>query len=1086
MLTIYKASAGSGKTFQLVVEYIRLLLTNPGNYKHILAVTFTNKATNEMKSRILEQLNLLANNQPSDYLEHLINNSTYTEGFVRERAKLVLKNILHDYNRFSVSTIDSFTQRTIKAFNRELGISPNFALELDSEMILAEATDQLLAKIDTDKKLLKWLRDFSREQIEENNSQRIEENIKSLGQELFKEKFQVFMSGEEEKRYTRENLGDFGKELGKIKSSYETTLKNQGKNAIDILENHGLTINDLAFGKTGVGGFLLSLFGEPTKEPGIRVFKAETDVENWYSKSSSKKKEIHALAETKLQPLLIQILDYIRNNSEKYLTAVAIQKQLRTLGILTDLKDEIKTLLHEKNLLQISDANLLLSKIIGQSESPFIYEKTGSYFHHFMLDEFQDTSDLQWNNFKPLVSNSLAGGNKNLLVGDVKQSIYRWRNSNWQILAEGIQNDFRKDQISSKNLEKNFRSDKNIIDFNNEFFVSLKNTFEEYQFRGLDKPEELVSRFKKVYESVQQFPGKENPENKGFIKIEFLSKDDFSNASLNQLVAQVKLLQDNGIKASETAILTRTNREGKEIVVKFLEAAKMPGNEKYQLSVISNESLFLSASQGVMFVVYMLKQLVNPENEIIRVALLNLWINWLKPELAKRGKISGNSTKTALFDGVAKENETKQNYFDSIFDAEIGQKLSLIEKKILLSSLDETITQIATVFGIHEIETELPFIQTLIDKAGELKSKLSNDLSNFLFWWEEQGLKTSVNVNEEVDSIRLLTIHKAKGLEFKAVLIPFFDWKTGISGNFAPILWCKPETAPFNKLPLLPVKATSTLEKTIFRTDYYNELVNRYVDVFNLAYVAFTRAKSVLIINCPQSEETKKETNSAKTMDYLLKKSLQNLSQTNMFSMCFSEDESLFEFGKIPAFQPEKMHVTSEYLKRYHAYDFRDRIKLRLSGENFLLPDEHWRSVKNKGKIIHEILSEIETFDDIGKAVVNAIFEGRITEQESRSIKKNLQEIISNPQVKNWFDGDYTIINERSLLKKDVLLRPDRIMVSGNSAIVVDYKTGEQVSEKYQRQVKKYAQLLKETGFGRVEGYLWYIQLHKVEKVCEY
>ncbi len=900
MLTIYKASAGSGKTFQLVVEYIKLLLANPNNYRHILAVTFTNKATNEMKSRILEQLNLLANNQPSDYLEHLTDNKTFTENFVRERARLVLKNILHDYNRFSVSTIDSFTQRTIKAFNRELGISPDFSLELDSEMILAEATDRLLSKIDTDKKLLKWLRDFSREQIEENNSQRIEENIKSLGKELFKEKFQVFMTGEEEKKYNRKNLGEFGKELNKLKSAYESTLKNFGKSAIEILENNNLSVDDLAYGKSGIGGFLLSLSNGIIKEPGNRVFSAETDIESWYSKSSKKKDEIRALAEIKLQPLLIQILDYIRNKEESYSTAVVIQKQLRTLGILTDLKEEIKNLLHEKNLLQISDANLLLSKIIGQSESPFIYEKTGNYFHHFMLDEFQDTSDLQWHNFKPLVSNSLAEGQKNLLVGDVKQSIYRWRNSNWQILAEGVQNDFREDQITTEVLEKNFRSNKNIIDFNNEFFVSLKNIFEEYQFRGLENPVELVNRFNKVYESVEQLSGKENPEKKGYVKIEFLPKEDFKDIAVSRLVEQVKLLQDKGIKASETAILTRTNKEGKEIVLKFLEASKELKNQKYQLSVISNESLFLSSSQGVMFIIYVIKQLVNPENDIIKIALLNLWINWLKPELIRNKIISDNSTKISLFGEVVTGNG--QSYFDSIFISELGSKFESIKEKILLSSLDETVTQIAAVFGLYEIGTELPFIQTLIDKAGELKSSLSNDLSNFLYWWEEQGVKTSVNVNEEVDSLRLLTIHKSKGLEFKAVLVPFFDWKTGISGNFAPILWCNTETEPFNKFPLLPIKATSSLEKTIFRNDYHTELVNRYVDVFNLAYVAFTRAKSVLILNCPQPEEPKRENSSAKPMNYLLEKAIQNLSKKENFSSCINTEDNVFEFGNIPGF----------------------------------------------------------------------------------------------------------------------------------------------------------------------------------------
>ena len=829
---------------------------------------------------------------------------------------------------------------------------------------------------------------------------------------------------------------------------------------------------------------MLSLSNGLIKEVGTRVSNAETNIESWYSKSSKKKNEIHVLAENKLQPLLIQILDFIRNNIEIYSTAVVIQKQLRTLGILTDLKDEIKNLLHEKNVLQISDANLLLSKIIGKSESPFIYEKTGSYFHHFMLDEFQDTSDLQWRNFKPLITNSLAEGNTNLLVGDVKQSIYRWRNSNWQILAEGINNDFREDQIKTEILEMNFRSDKNIIDFNNDFFLSLKNVFEEYQFKALDNPDELINRFNKVYESVRQFAGRKNPENKGHVKIEFLPKEDFKTNATKRLIEQVRFLQDNGVKASETAILTRTNKEGKEIVLKFLEAAKDPYNAKYQLSVISNESLFLSSSQGVMLIIYVLKLLVNPENEIVKVALLNLWINWLKPELVKQELIQDDLQRYKFFNEIPTENE--ENYFNVVFKAELGEEFQQLKENILISSLDETITKITSVFKLHEIGTELPFIQTLIDKAGELKASLSNDLSNFLFWWEEQGLSTSVNVNEDVDSIRLLTIHKSKGLEFKAVLIPFFDWKTGISGNFAPILWCKPETEPFNQLPLLPVKATSSLEKTIFKIDYYSELVSRYVDVFNLAYVAFTRAKSVLIINCPQLEEQKKESNSAKEMHFLLEKTIQKLAQKEMFSTCFDEESGIFEFGKMPVFIPEPEQNNSTFIDKYHSYDFKDRLKLRLSGEDFLVTDNQSRSVKNQGKIIHEILSEIETSEDIEKAVGKAIFDGKITDQESTSTKENLVRIITHPKVENWFNGSYTIINERSILKKGLLLRPDRIMISGNSAIVVDYKTGDLELEKYQRQVREYAQILKETGYERVEGFLWYIQLHKVEKVCEY
>ena len=565
MLTIYKASAGSGKTFQLVVEYLKLLLKNPYNYKHILAVTFTNKATNEMKTRILEQLHLLANNQNSNYLE-ILQNNTYSEKEIRSNAKLVLKNILHDYNRFSISTIDSFTQRVIKSFNRELGISPNFTLELDSEMILAEAVDQMLSKIGNDKKLLKWLKEFSKEKIEENKSQRIDENIKALGKELFKENFQLFFPEDSESVYSRENLDSFGKELRKLKVQFETILKNKGKEAFNSIQNNGFSIDDFSYKKSGVAGYIFAISeGEP-KEPGIRILTASEDVEKWYGKKHKQATEIHQLVESELQPLLLEIIGFFEKEGQQYFTVLAVQKQLRMLGILTDLKEEIKTLLHEKGVLQISDSNLLLSKIIGQSDSPFIYEKTGNYYKHFMLDEFQDTSTLQWNNFKPLVENSLAEGNNNLVVGDVKQSIYRWRNSDWKILAEQIDSDFI-GQIQSETLKKNWRSDKNIIDFNNAIFGSLKDNFESTLIEPIDNEEEIyASKFNNIYNSFVQEPGNPGAERTGFVKVRFLPDDDFENETVGTLVEQVKQLQDNGIKASEIAILIRKHKEGTPII----------------------------------------------------------------------------------------------------------------------------------------------------------------------------------------------------------------------------------------------------------------------------------------------------------------------------------------------------------------------------------------------------------------------------------------------------------------------------------------------------------------------------------------
>ncbi len=1082
MLTVYKASAGSGKTFQLVVEYLKLLIINPFNYKHILAVTFTNKATNEMKSRILEQLNLLASGKNSKYLEFLKNKTKFSEENIRQKARQVLKNILHDYNRFSISTIDSFTQRVIKAFNRELGISPNFALELDDGLILEEAVDRMMARIDQDKKLLDWLVKFSEEKITENQSQRIEEDIKSLGQELFKERFQIFFPESKDSPYTRENLELLKKELGKIIATFESVLMNKGKEAVKIMKEHSLVIDDFSGKGRGIGAFFVKL--SEGKQPNITktVEAASVEIEKWYSKSSNKKEFIHGVVEQKLQPVLSEILNYHQKESEKYYSATAVNKQLRMLGILTDLKEEIKILLHEKGMLQLSDSNLLLSKIIGESDAPFIYEKVGNFFKYFMLDEFQDTSALQWNNFKPLISNSLSEGNKNLLVGDVKQSIYRWRNSDWNILAEQVNSDFPNYEPETKTLAKNWRSDKNIIDFNNSVIAHLKTTFETHLFSESDDEEWnlLKEKFKNVYDDFSQAQGIETTENNGFVQINFLEEENFQENSIQHLIEQVKQLQNNGFKASDIAILIRTNKEGTQIIGEFLSAAKMQENKNYNLSVLSNESLFLHASRSVLFVILVIEWLIDPENKITKAALIHLWENIIKPELSKKGISFETAQQTIDFSHHPQKVSQLEKDFEKEFESELGKRLRELKQKVLLTSLDETITQICGHFMLFKLESELPFLQTLIDKAGEIKSSVSNDLSNFLYWWNEKGLRTSVNVNDEVDSIRLLTIHKSKGLEFKAVLIPFLKWNTSPVGNQAPTLWCRTNEEPFSRFPLLPVKAGRALENTFFKKEYYEEKANSFTDVMNLIYVAFTRAESVLMVNAVDSQKV------GKTVNSLLKESLQQMSQNHLFNSCWNKDETTFEFGELKPVKTEEKESNLVLIKNYSFSNFHDKIKLRLNGEDFLFSGEQFKSVKNKGKIIHEILSEIRTEKDISAACAKAYSEGKINESERDEIQKELIENIYKPEVKHWFDGSWKIINERNLLTPNSVLRPDRIMVSGENAIVVDYKTGEQKSTKYNSQVRRYAKTLKETGYKKVEGFLWYVALNEIEKVGEF
>ncbi len=567
------------------------------------------------------------------------------------------------------------------------------------------------------------------------------------------------------------------------------------------------------------------------------------------------------------------------------------------------------------------------------------------------------------------------------------------------------------------------------------------------------------------------------------VQVQFLEGDDFKTESAQNLVEYVKDLQDKGIRASDIAILIRTNKEGTIIIEEFLKAANLTENKNYNLSVLSNESLFLHTSKGVLFVFGVIELLIEEENEIVKSALLNLWLDWLKPELQKRGNHFISTNNQIQLDFSEPKQRVLDEDYTASFDEELSTKLKGVKEKILLTSLDESIIQICSDFSLFEIESEIPFLQTLIDKAGELKSSLSNDLSNLLHWWNEKGFKTSVNVNEEVDSIRLLTVHKAKGLEFHTVIIPYLNWSTSWSGQNTPILWCRPQDAPFIQFPLLPIRAESNMGKSAFKDEYYTEKINYIIDTFNLVYVAFTRAKSVLKINCPAPAT--KSNNSAKAIHHLLKAALESLVSQDQFSTCFTDDKLVFEFGSVPALKKETKKTNSVFIERYQFNDFTKKLKLRTTSDDFLIEQGPAGSVKNTGKIIHDILSEIKTGTDIPNACRSAHRNGKINYDESIVIQEKLNQSIEKLKIQNWFNGTYTVINERNLLSPKNILRPDRIMVKNNEAIVVDYKTGAVKSESHLAQVRKYAKTLKETGLDKVSGYLWYINRDEVEKVCE-
>jgi len=1052
MLTIYKASAGSGKTFRLVVEYLKLVLADPQAFRHILAVTFTNKATAEMKERILEHLGRMANDRTSGYMEKIMEEVGYPEGEIRERASRALGQILFDYDRFAVSTIDKFTQRVLRAFNKELGINPAYQIETDSALLVAEAADRLIAGVGENKGLFHWLESFIREKIGNNRSFAIEKDLLDLGGELFRERLQgrlglltaFFEEGNAHRDYLRMLQGIVGQ--------YEHTLKKMAGEMVKVYETAGLTVEDFAWKGSGVAGFLVkTAAGVVPREIPARTLLAAEQPEAWATRSHPRSREVTALAAARLQNDLTSLLGFYHGQGRSYHTAKVILAEWYTAGVLADLNREVAALSREKGILPLAGSNLLLRGVIDGSDTPFIYEKTGNTYRHFMLDEFQDTSEMQWGNFRPLVGNAMAGGSHSLVVGDVKQSIYRWRNSNWDILDRQVAEDLQAFPLAVKSLAVNYRSRRDIIRFNNFFFGKLPLAFSLPLAEG-GFPEEYIRRLLTIYGDVQQqyagLPGEQG----GYVAIEPVGteEDSFMESSLERLPGQIRELYNHGYRAGDIAILVRKKEHGARIVSHFLTIASLPEYRDLDLRVISADSLLLKSSPGVQFIIALFRHLQDREDLLTRAVLLHLWKNL-------RGE--------GVFVSDAREE----------FDRILAPRVAEVEAKLPTSGLDEMVIRIASVFGLTLIATELPFIRTLADKVSSLRLTLTGGIPEFLTWWEETGSEVAVSVNEETDAIRLLTIHKAKGLEFKVVLIPFLDWKV-IDGSKKNILWCVPGEPPFDRAPLVPVNFSSKLAGTLFDGEYYREYFSLQVDNLNLVYVAFTRAAEVLWVNIPRKSGQGR-------VGAFIEQAVSDVAAEAGFEGSLDPETGVFSLGALPRpGAPAEIPPVPES-RGWIFNDFSDRLQLRTGSDDFLAVTAGGSSGKNLGKLVHGILAGIRHAGDLEPACRKALAAGELQPHEYDSVRKELTTMLGHPIAKEWFSGGFRILNEATLLTAHLTLRPDRIMVTGDKAIVADYKSGEVKSPAHRKQVIRYCETLQNAGFREVTGYLWYIRENELLQV---
>ncbi len=1019
-----------------------------------------------MKNRILEELHNLSSGEGSPMMDFIASENDFSESEVSGRAALILESILHNYSRFHIETIDRFFQRAIRAFTREIGLSGGYQIELDSERILSEAIDEMLMELDQEPGLLNWFVEFARDKIQEGKHWNLKRDLLLLGKELNKERFQVGSTKLIKQLENKEEFSSFQGELMQIRFKFENSLKDLAGKAVRIMESEGLSPGSLK-GQWGVGYFFKKLLDNKFDYPSKTVLKAVDEPEEWYTKTSPDIDRIKSAYQNGMNDLLKSCIGQFERDYRKYRSAEAVRSFLYTLGILTDISRRMKTVAESQGIFLLSDASRFLNGIIAENDAPFVYEKIGNYFHHFMIDEFQDTSGLQWKNFRPLIENSLAYNRKCLVVGDVKQSIYRWRNSDWEILSEQIQQEFHPGQLNMQGLKYNWRSLENVVSFNNEFFKHAREIFHSFfsdesgDGSGDEGGDEsfYAGKVNRAYSEVnQEVPGTGGKEG-GHIKVSVVpdpGEGSWKDIADIQVINHIEALQESGIAPSETVILVRSKRDGKRIADAILQYKSIHPDSTYKFDVISNESLYLYNSISVRILVNALRFLVSPEDRVNLAGLIfdyNIFSGQISPE---------DGTLDKIMRGIRK-----------------GESPALpegfLDESLRYLTLTEMTERIISHFSLASQDSQTPYILGFQDLVLNYCRGGAADINSFLNWWDENGEEKSLAVSEDQEAIQVMTIHKAKGLEFKAVIIPYCNWSFDHRSPHPEILWCSPSEQPFEKLSLLPIQYSSSLKETIFKEEYAEERFRVYMDHLNLLYVAFTRARESLAVWTPGAKKEDKFTDVSALIRRIL--------NAEAFpGGKWDKEGSKWTHGDF-SFSPSVQFARDQViLSNLSSHEFSGKLKLMYRGTDFFDSDAEQRV--HYGTLMHEIFARIRTAEDIEQALESISREGMIDRKKAELLKPEINRLMQVDMVRDWFDGSWRVIAEQDILTRDgSVKRPDRVMLKSDKVIVVDYKFGRQKSTGHKTQVRKYADILKQMKYKEVKGFLWYVNLGEIVEV---
>jgi len=1054
---IYRSSAGSGKTFTLVKEYLRLALSSdtPDRYRGILAITFTNKAAEEMKSRVIEVLAELSSELEQE-TEHpmadlLRKELAVSDAILKSRAQLTLKHMLHHYSDISISTIDHFTHNVIRTFAQDLGLSINFEVELDTERITNAIVTELLQKMGSDTVLTNALIDVVQSQIDDEKSWSIDELLKKFALTLFNEESRFHLE-----KLKNIDLKEFNQLRQKLRIELKETsaqLKTSGNEFHQQLRSNGLEVGHFANGANGIAGFFKKLSEGKFVAPTATVVK-NIEADKWHG-SKAKADEKAAI-----DGLIPQILERYNQALEqiRLLTYYEIVfNQIYGVALLDEMQRIQRDLQEDEELLHIGEFNHLVSNVVMTETAPFIYERIGHRFKHFLVDEFQDTSVLQWFNLLPLIDESLAHDNLCLVVGDAKQSIYRWRGGDVQQFVElptihrteSLKEQFDlnpetgrliaqreialKSNAQIENLDHNYRSSSTVVNFNNNFFSWLK----------AQMPEEL----RKMYDGNEQKPFSKK---EGFVSAKFFRTEDASTTAeyeeqvLAELQEWVQECIADGFAPGDIAVICRANKD-------LVKTAQFLIENDFK--VVSNESLLINSSPMVRLLVNLATFISAPDDRInIAEMMQHLGMVRAETELTSDRLMQVN----------------QQNEKASV--------LSLLNK--LYPDLNWNQLKQESLFGVFEHlkyalfeDKQDAYLTFFMDEVLKFGKSKTNDLSSFLAHWIEKRGKLSIALSENSDAIRLLTIHKSKGLEFPVVMHPFADYK---GEPYKNSIWVYADDEKLKPLDRLRIAANENLMGTPFEKNYKREKALVEMEVFNMLYVAITRPITRLYISGKLKSDTTKNPEPSTAIQFLYK----FLISTHPVAV----EELRYETG-LRARVEQKEKTNNRFSTKAVGNPFwKQRISISRPS------NERWKTAtpndaRNLGILIHEAMANIKTSKDIQSALSLLVEDGRISISETESLADKIQNLISKDELSALYSEGKQIRNEADIqLNNGKWVRPDRVVFSEDRAWVLDYKTGEEL-RKHHQQMNTYKEAMRELGFKQVEGLLVYIDEERIVTV---